>query len=255
MEETQYYQSPSQPTPPQQPQQGPTPPQQPQKGPAKGIDWGGEIQNFFKNDLKSLFVNLFKFPGSGTQRFLDTSSKTMVNPICMVALSFLVFMLLPYFIVLMKAPAGIPTPPIKPFFCLGLTPVFFSLFITLSMFILMAIKQKNDFLLAFRHSTVHVFIFTVVMVLAVILSLFTEKSALDFLLGGGSGIGLKFSSVILMLLIVYAISLGISAVRQTLGVCDNSGKEGYVWYLSPLVVILSLWLTMLIVSKMIFQLL
>jgi len=240
MEETQFQQAPQ----PQQSSQ--TPNQAPQNN---GIDWGGEIQQFFKKDLKSLFINLFKFPASGAQRFLDTSSKSVVAPLCMIVFSFIICTFIPYLTTLMKLGSDFASfVPFSIFCGIGVAPIIFALFITLSLFVLMAIKQKTDILLAFRHSAIHMLLFTCCIVVISILGLFVDGGMMGLFLGGGM-LGLKFWSVICMLVAIYAIAMGISAVRQTLQTCDNSGKEGYVWYFSPLVIFLSLWLTMLIVKN------
>lgn len=238
MEETpmnQNAQSQYQPQPQPQPQ-----PTTPSNG--NGIDWGGEIQKFFKEDLKNLIVNIFKYPASGAQKFLNTSSQSVVGPLCMVVLSFVVVTFFTFLIGAIHGGSDFKASAIT-----GLVPVFFSIFITLLMFLFLAIKQKSDILLAFRHSSIHVFIISLVILFTALLSLFFDFSWYN-LLGSGN----TFLSIVIGLIVVYAISMGISASRQTLQAYDASQKEGYSWYIAPIVVTLSIYLTFVIIKAIIF---
>ncbi|MBO4646066.1 MAG: hypothetical protein J5642_06075 [Bacteroidales bacterium] len=228
---------------PQETQQvSPTPTPAPNSPQENKIDWGGELQRFFKTDLKNLFINLFKHPASGAQKFLATSSPSVANPLYMVVLSFVV---ITFFSFLCMAINGFAE--FRPCVILGLAPIFFSVFITLILFVFLAIKQKPDILLAFRHSAIHVMLLSIVMLFGCLLTLFADTSLFNIMSGDNQFIGILFA-----LTAIYAISMGISAVRQTLQTCETSEKEGYVWYVSPLVIILSLWLTGVIIKAIIF---
>lgn len=236
---------------PQGPQQSyqqprpPYPPTQPYQG--GGLNWGAEIQYFFKEDLKNMIVNLFKFPATGTQRYLENSHNNVVPPLFMLALSvvgltFYSFIMSALFSHSVSADCLI----------VGITPIFFSLFITLFMFIFMAIKQKPDFLLAFRHSAVHVLIYTIAMIVFdTLLEVFVGNINF-FELAYGNASGLKFVLFLLIFVLVYALSMGISASRQTLRSCDASGKEAYAWYIAPVVVVLAVLITFYLLSAMMF---
>ena len=232
-----YQQQPYQQQPQQQPYQQPTPPSN-----GNGIDWGGEIQKFFKEDLKNLIINIFKHPASGAQKFLETSSKTVVSPLCMVVLAFVSVTFFTFLIGAIHNGADFKTSAI-----IGLFPVFFSIFITLLMFLFLAIKQKSDILLAFRHSSIHVFLISLVIIFTAFLSLFFDFSWFN-LLGSTNA----FLSIIIGLSVVYAISMGICASRQTLQTYDASQKEGYSWYTAPIVVTFSIYLTFVIIKAIIF---
>lgn len=214
-----------------------------------GIDWGGDIQRFFKEDLKEMFLSIFKRPATGTQLWLDnTKSKSVVNPLCMIVSAFVLITLVAFIALRIKIGSSVS---FGSCLGLGLMPIFFSLFISLFMFIFMAIKQKPDMMLAFRHSSIHVLILTIAMILSLItLLVFIDQRALLGLMFGRVSSGLGFGALILMLVMVYALSMGFSAARQTLKTCQSDDKEGFSWYTAPLVVFLSIYLTYFIVSAM-----
>ena len=249
MQDSQYYQQPQQSQSYQAPQQPYQEPQQPYQAPhssGNGLDWGAEIQYFFKEDLKNMIVNLFKFPATGMQRYLENSHNNVVPPLCMLVLSFVA---LTFYTFVMTAIFGHGVS--SDCFVIGITPFFFAIFITLFMFIFMAIKQKPDFLLAFRHSAVHVLIYTIaLMIIMAVMFIFVGNISFYSLVNGSSGVG--FASFVTIFILVYALSMGISASRQTLRSCDASGKEAYAWYIAPLVVVLALLITIYILIAMLF---
>ena len=203
-----------------------------------GIDWAGDIQRFFKNDLKDMFLAVIRHPATGAQKWLgQTKSQSIVMPICMTVLSFLVVALLSFIIAEIRIPSfymkfmGLK---FGTFVALGLMPVFFACFVAGLMFALFAIKKRPDIFLAIRHAGVHVFVFTLAC-LAILVTV---------LVFGASKLGL----LIVALVVICAISMGFSIARTAIKSMEPEGKECFSWYLSPLVVIISLWLSYLIVS-------
>lgn len=216
-----------------------------------GIDWGGDIKRFFTEDLKDMLLAIIKRPATGAQQWLDnTQSKSIVNPICMILSSFVLITLMAFIILHIKLgnAVGFGTS-----LAIGTTPIFFSLFISLFMFIFMAIKQKPDIIMAFRQSSLHVLILTMAMIALLVTFLIfvnTDKSTLIGLAFGKIPSGYGFAALIMMLISVYAISMGFSAARQTLKACQSNDKECYSWYIAPLVVFLPIYLSYIIVSAM-----
>ena len=220
-------------------------PQAPQSN--GGIDWGGDITRFFTQDIKDMFLAVIKRPATGAQKWLDeTKSKSIVNPIFMVATSFVLLTLFSFIVLRIKigSSVGFGTA-----LAIGTTPIFFSLFTSLFMFIFLAIKQKPDIILAFRHSAIHVLLLTIAMVLILSTMLvFIDQYSLMGIMFQKVSKGLGFGFLLIMLISIYAISMGFSAARQTLKTCQKDDKEGYSWYIAPLVVFLSIYMTYLIVS-------
>lgn len=213
------------------------------------IDWAGDAQRFFMEDLKDMFVNTILRPVNGVQKWLtETRSKSIVNPICMIVVAFLVASFIPFLFILMKYGSSISLGSCIVQF--GLLTTFYAIFVTIFMFIFLAIKQKPDIILAFRNSAIHVFLMTVaIVIISLIVLIFGLESLAEFNLMGS----IKFGGVLMLLVFVYGFSLGISGVRQVLSANTSNEKDGkdmYSWYISPLVLILSFWLAELIVNNM-----
>lgn len=224
-------------------------PQAPQSN--GGIDWGGDIARFFTQDLKDMFLAVIKRPATGAQKWLDESkSKSIVNPIIMVATSFVLLTLFSFIVLRIKfgSYVGFGTA-----LAIGTSPIFFSLFTSLFMFVFLAIKQKPDIILAFRHSAIHVLLLTIAMVAILTTFMIFVKITQSTMFGLAMGkvpSGFGFGALLIMLVSVYAISMGFSAARQTLKTCQKDDKEGYSWYIAPLVVFLSIYFSFFIVSAM-----
>lgn len=230
----------------QQPEvQNETPNSEPQPEPQAtqsngGIDWGGDIARFFTQDLKDMLLAVIRRPATGALKWLDeTKSKSIVMPICMTVLSFLVVTFLSFLIAKIKIPAlymSVMGLKFGTFLALGTMPIFFAIFVAGTMFGLFAIKKNPDFILAIRHAGVHVFLFT----LAIVLMLVT------MLIFGTSKLGV----LIMALVAICAISMGFSIARGAINKYEAENKEGFSWYVAPLAVIISLWLAYTIASAM-----
>ena len=205
-----------------------------------GIDWGGDIVRFFTQDLKDMFLAVIKRPATGALKWLDeTKSKSVVMPICMTVLSFVLVTLLSFLIAKIKIPSlymSVLGLKFGTFLALGTMPVFFAVFVAGAMFGLFAIKKNPDFIMAIRHAGVHVFLFT----LAVVVMLVT------MLIFGTSKMGI----LIMVLVAICAISMGFSIARNAINKYEAKNKEGFSWYVAPLAVIVALWLAYTIASAM-----
>lgn len=206
---------------------------------SNGIDWGGDIARFFTQDLKDMFLAVIKRPATGALKWLDeTKSKSIVMPICMTVLSFVLVTFLSFLIARIKLGSLMGFIGLKfgTFLALGTMPIFFAIFVAGAMFGLFAIKKNPDFILAIRHAGVHVFLFT----LAIVVMLVT------MLIFGTSKIGI----LIMALVAICAISMGFSIARNAINKYETENKEGFSWYVAPLAVIISLWLAYTIASAM-----
>lgn len=204
------------------------------------IDWGGDIKRFFTEDLKDMLLAIIKRPATGALKWLDeTKSKSIVMPICMTVLSFVLVTFLSFLIAKIKIPSlymSVLGLKFSTFLALGTMPIFFAIFVAGAMFGLFAIKKNPDFILAIRHAGVHVFLFT----LAVVVMLVT------MLIFGTSKIGI----LIMALVAICAISMGFSIARNAINKYEAENKEGFSWYVAPLAVIVALWLAYTIASAM-----
>ncbi len=204
------------------------------------VDWGGDIQKFFNNDLKCMFANMFKHPTSCISR-LDSKCqvKSIVSPIMMVAISFVVIILMS---LIFTAIQGISSYVNFGFHIkTALLPVFFCLFYTLFVFVAMAIKSPADIAVAFNNSAIHVLNLTLAFIVVyLVVSIF-----------GGNIMSMKGSTFMLIietLILIYSMSIGIGNVRQTL--TNANCGESYSWWIAPLVVVIPLALSIWIVTKL-----
>lgn len=190
------------------------------------INWSEDIQNFFNHDIGNIFKNIFKFPTTCIKRIREESQvKSVVTPLITLFFSFI-------FCTLFTLMWGID---FGNSVLAGLIPVFYMIFLAIFFFIAMAIKGKADISTAFSHTSTHGLNFTLVWFLI----------SLCFLIGFS-----KFIAILLMLIIVYGISMGISNTRQSLGgIIDEEDKEAFTWWISPAVVLISLYLAFLIFGK------
>ena len=189
------------------------------------INWGEDLQNFFNHDIGNMFKNMFKFPTTCIKRIQEESKvKSLVTPICALLISFIFCTL---FALMLELDFGDAV-------LVGLIPVFYMVFLAILLFVMMAVKGKPDIMTALSHTSVHGLNYTVVMLLFSLLSLMDTS---------------KFLVIIMALVLVYGMSMGISNIRQSLGILDEENKEAFTWWISPAVVLLSLYLAFLIFGK------
>ena len=203
-----------------------------------GIDWGGDIKRFFTQDLKDMFLAVIKHPATGAQKWIEESkSKSIVMPICMTVISFVAVTFLSFLIAKIKIPSlymSVLGLKFSTFLALGTMPIFFAIFVAGAMFGLFAIKKNPDFILAIRHAGIHVFLYTLAMVVMLIVALIIGSN--------------KFGILIMALVAICAISMGFSIARGAIKKYEAEGKECFSWYVAPLAIIISLWLAYVIAS-------
>ena len=203
-----------------------------------GIDWGGDIKRYLTQDLKDMFLAVIKHPATGAQKWIEESkSKSIVMPICMTVVSFVLVTFLSFLIARIKIPSlymSVLGLKFSTFLALGTMPIFFDIFVAGAMFGLFAIKKNPDFILAIRHAGIHVFLYTLAMVVMLIVALIIGSN--------------KFGILIMALVAICAISMGFSIARSAIKKYEAEGKECFSWYVAPLAIIISLWLAYVIAS-------
>lgn len=201
----------------------------------------GEIQKFFKNDLKAMFASLFKKPGSCVENFVRESNGTSVTtPLCTIVLSFLVMALCTWFLLLKSGVTEYMEAGKIIGMCLktGIVPLVFAAFLTILLFVAMALKSCTDFKLAFFNVSLHQLVYTLtVAFFALLIILFGKDSDNAVVI------------VLAVAAIIYALTWGIGNVRQAL--MAISGDEAYSWWMAPLVLGLTLTFTVLVVKSMV----
>ena len=200
------------------------------------INWGEDIQNFFNNDLAKMVTNLFKFPTNCLAKINEVCKvKSIVLPLMTLVVSYIVSTLM---FLIMGADFGGAAQ-------LALLPVFFVAFICILTFGVMAAKGKSDINLALNHTTVHSLIFTIFIIAIALFVLISGDGLKAFFALASS----DFWGILMVLAITYGLSLGISSMRQLLK--DNlPGNDSFAWWISPCIVVVSLFLAFFIAGKM-----
>ena len=201
----------------------------------------GEIQKFFKNDLKAMFVSLFKKPGSCVENFVRESNGTSVTtPLCTIVLSFLVMALCTWFLLLKSGVTEYLEGGKIIGMCLktGIVPLVFAAFLTILLFVAMALKSCTDFKLAFFNVSLHQLVYSMVTLFLTLIIIIAGKD-----------IGNTFFTILIIAAFIYALTWGIGNVRQAL--MAISGDEAYSWWLAPLVIGLTFTLTFFVVKSMV----
>lgn len=191
------------------------------------INWGEDLLNFFNHDLANMFKNMFVYPTSCIKRIEQESKvKSIVTTVCAVVVSFVLCTL---FSLLQTGGKAFG-------YCImtGLVPVFYMVFLAIFAFIVLAIKGKGDILKAVSFTNIHVINYTAVMLIYLILSLFGPS---------------KFLMIIIMLVMVYGLAMGINTARQFISTVDEEGKEAFTWWVSPAVILISVYLAIMIFGK------
>lgn len=202
------------------------------------INWGEDIQNFFNNDLAKMVSNLFKFPTTCLNKFNeDCKVKTVVLPLMTLVVGYIITTLM--FLIMGMPNFGYSLE-------MALLLPFFIVFLCILTFVVMAAKGKSDIGLALQHTAIHSLIFTLAFVVVALFVLISGDGlrALYNIFDSG------FWAVFIILVIVYALALGISCVRQLMNTLDGEGKEAFAWWISPCVVVVSLALAIFIGTKL-----
>ena len=199
------------------------------------INWGEDIQNFFNNDLAKMVGNLFKFPTTCLSKFADACKvKSVVMPLMALVVGYIVTTLM---FLIMGVDFGSAAKS-------GLLLVFFVVVLCILTFAALAAKGKSDINMALDHTAIHSFIFTISMVFLGLIVLIEGDGPYAIL-----KLGTDFWGIVMLLVIVYGLSLGISCMRQLMSTVEGEGKESYAWWISPCVVVVALALGIYLATK------
>lgn len=201
------------------------------------INWGEDIQNFFNNDLAKMVSTLFKFPTTCLAKFNDVCKvKTLVQPLMALVVGYIITTLM---FLIMGADFGDAAKT-------ALLLPFFIVFLCALTFVVMAAKGKSDINIALQHTSIHSLIFSLAFVVIALFCLISGDGVKALFNIVSSG----FWAVFIILVIVYALALGISCMRQLMNTLEGEGKESFAWWISPCVVVVSLALAVFIATKM-----
>ena len=210
------------------------------------INWNEDINKFFNNDLKVIFRNIFKFPTTAWERIKNEAVvKSAASPVCAWVLTYLIVLLANVLFLGTKSVGWgsatmLSVAGFGYFLKMSLMPLFFVLFLTILSIVFMAVKGKADVEGAFYHSGIHAVNFSLVWLLGHLMVLIFSN--------GNPGV---FGAIIIILcLVVYPLSMGITLMRQYLHSAEAEDSNSFSWWSSPVVVAGSLGLAIWIMSEM-----
>lgn len=196
----------------------------------KGLN---EIKTFYKGDFKEIMINFFKSPIDGIRSiFKNPNEKSLVNSFIIFASVFILYLIGSYIIV------GEARQYMKffDFIKLGLFPLICMFLISGLSFVIKSVLGKADFKNELLTGAISGIAFSLLIPVMIILKLLYGGNNMLRLISnpmGGNLIGTLF--------IFYIILMIINVFQQSL---KSSGtKDVLAWYLSPVSVLLAIYLT------------
>lgn len=184
--------------------------------------------SFFQKDLWTMLILFLKEPISGTYSLFADKKDKLFQSIILIGVTVLLYIALPFILMGSYMTFGVA---IK----IGLFPLFFMLFVTLFSFCLKFISDKPDIKAELFTGAMQALPLIFLFVFTVILKIFGENVIGSLMSGNLMGAGL-FS-----IIMVYLLLMMINIVMQSLK--SSKAKDAVAWYVSPVVILLSLYLT------------
>jgi len=188
------------------------------------------VTSFFKQDFLKMLMLFLKEPVSGTYSLFEDKKDKLFPSIILIGVTVLLYITLPFILGFGKY-IGFGG-ALK----MGLFPLFFMLFVTLITFGLKFISDKPDIKAELFTGALQALPFLFLFVIIVILRIFGENVGASLMSGNVMGAGIVFSIIMLFLILMM-----INIVMQSLKA--SKAKDALAWYLSPVVVLLSFYLT------------
>jgi hypothetical protein len=200
-----------------------------------------EIGTFFKEDLLKIFFSIFKNPFQGLTDYYQSKTKNgLLSSIILIAIAVILFVFVPYLgIGEMRSYI-----PFKFFLLIGLAPILVVGFVTIFTFLVKSLIEKTDFMKEFEWASFQTVMLSVFMI--VLLLLFVIVRNFDPF---SSLVEMNFFGVIYLLFISYLLLMMICTVKQSLLL--NKINPVLAWYVSPAAVLLSVYLSSIIITNLI----
>ncbi|MDR2970963.1 MAG: hypothetical protein LBU83_03420 [Bacteroidales bacterium] len=196
-----------------------------------------DLGTFFKEDLFKIFLGIFKNPVNGLADYYQGKTKKgYLGSLFLIVAAVTLFTFIPLIV------GDFYKHYIPIAFKIGLAPIFIVGFIALFTFLIKSFLSKADFLKEFEMASSHAIILSILILSVSFLSVISSE--FDF----WSFNQLSFISVIYLLFIFYILLLMISIVKQTLSL--DIKNPMLIWYLSPITVLLSIYLSVLVIKAL-----
>jgi hypothetical protein len=198
-----------------------------------------EIGAFFKEDLLKIFLAIFKNPAQGLTDYYQSKTKNgLIGSIILIAIAVILFIFVPY-LGIGELRSYIP---FKYFIIIGLAPILIVCFITIFTFLIKSLIEKTDFKKEFEWASFQSVMLSLLML--IVLLLFVIVRGFDPLDSLGE---MNFIGAVYLLIVFYMLLMMISMVKQSL--LSNKINPVLAWYVSPATVLLSIYLSSLIIVK------
>jgi hypothetical protein len=198
------------------------------------------IVTFFKEDLLKIFLATFINPISGLADYYQNKAKNgYIGSIMLIAIAVILFVLVPF----LGAGEFRSYIPFKNFVFIGLTPIFIVAFVAVLTFLFKSFMAKADFFKEFEMASFQTVLLSLIMIFVLIFFLIAKGFDPMSIFGR-----MNFIGVVYLLIVFYALLMMISIVKQTLSL--EKINPVLIWYVSPAIVLLSLYLSSLIIRAL-----
>jgi hypothetical protein len=204
----------------------------------------GDVKSFFKKDLLGMIRLFLSEPISGTYSlFANRSNNSYYHSLILILTTAVLYMIIPY-LLLGDARSYIPFSFV---FKSGLLPVIFMFAVSTVSFIIKSISGKAIFRSELLTGALNSFPLTFILLLVSFIIIFSGRDLNSMAFDPMSAIT---AGIIYMIIVLYIFLMMINIMQQSL---KSSGtKDGFAWYISPVSVIVSFYLTYK-VAKMLFE--
>lgn len=191
-----------------------------------------EIKKFYKGDFKEIIINFFKSPTDGLYSiFKNPSEKSLIHTLIIAVSVFILYIIGSYIFV----GSGRKFMGFMDFVKMGLFPIISMFLIALLSFVIKSVLGKANFKNELLTGAICGIPFILIILVLIIVQILTNNNALA-LLNNPTG-----SGIIGTLIIFYAFLMLINVFQQSLKSADI--KDALAWYLSPISIIASIYLT------------
>jgi len=197
-----------------------------------------------------ILLTIFKNPINGLANYYKSKEKHgLAVPIILIIIAVILFVSIPFLTTVFayaRYIRYISTAFTVDFFIttfnLGLIPIFFVGFLALFTFLMkLIVAKKANFMQAFQMASFQTVLLSVLMLVVLTFSIFSGGFSL-------TSFNLSFWGGLYLLIVFYFLLMIISSVKQTLTLDNVEVKEILLWYVSPAIVLLSIYFSTLIYS-------
>jgi hypothetical protein len=200
-----------------------------------------DIVAFFKEDLLKIFLAIFKNPISGLADYYQNKAKNgLMGSILLIAIAVFLFIFGSY---VGMGDFKFQFVPFKYYIFIGLVPILIVGFISVFTFLTKSFIAKADFKKEFEMASFQAVLLSIFMILIILLVLMAKRFNPLTSLGQ-----MNFIGVMYLLFVFYLLLLMISMVKQTLTL--EKVNPVLTWYVSPAIILLSVYLSGLIIKAL-----